>query len=92
MFPGMQNSVVVCRYQGPGNYLGQYLDQVGPLTSSSSCSSTKAAAEKKRGASLSKLMALASKAAADHIEMKVALARVKKAAGSAGKALVAAPM
>ena len=39
---GLNNSVVVCRYKGPGNYAGQHTANVGELVFSGRCNSTTA--------------------------------------------------
>ena len=45
MFGGMQNSAVVCRYSPPGNFIGQYTQNVGN-TKSAGCSSDSLVAKK----------------------------------------------
>ncbi len=44
MFGGMNNVVVVCRYSPPGNYMGQYVQNVGPLNGEAAANTTAGAA------------------------------------------------
>ena len=43
MWDGMPNSVVVCRYEAAGNFIGQYMEQVGATCSVSDKASRLAA-------------------------------------------------
>ena len=40
---GVSNSVVVCRYDPPGNYAGQYLEQTGRLVATEHCAASASA-------------------------------------------------
>ena len=65
-FPGFKNSVIVCRYDPPGNFIGQNAAEIGPLVTSGSCGAAAA-----RGAAIEK--ASAAKASASKAKASAAL-------------------